>query len=93
MDHLLADARHELAHKTRQDVDRETAWKWAARAVAAYQRSQHSTDPLRDAMSWIRDAQDYYHEAIEHAALADHSGEVLRVVREWIHRHVPRGAL
>ena len=84
----LPDARREILQKTRSEIEEETAVRWAERAVAAYQLSSMQQDNR-----YLRDAGDYYHEAVEHAALADHSGEVLRRVREWVHRFVPRGAL
>ena len=82
------EARRELFQKTRAEIEEETAFKWAARAVAAYQLSA-----MQQPNRFLRDAEDYYHEAIEHAALADHSGGVLRRVREWFHQYVPHGAL
>ena len=80
---ILDDARREIAEKSRAEIEEETAWKWAARAVATYQGFGGS----------LFDAAHYYEEAIEHAALADHSGELLRGVREWVHQYVPRGAI
>jgi hypothetical protein len=84
---LLAEASAELLNKSREQIERETAFKWAARAVAAYQLSQGYTS------IWARDAVTYADEAVEHAALADSTGEVLRQVREWMYQYIPRGAL
>jgi len=86
---LLAEAQREISQKSRSQIEHETAFKWASRAAAAYGLFRSNQKELR----WLRDSADYYHEAIEHAALADHSGEVLRAVREWVHRYIPRGAL
>lgn len=82
-------AHAELANKTRKQIEEETAYRWAARAIAAFQLSVNSQQHER----WMRDAADYYHEAVEHAALADESGDLLRRVRQWVHQHVPRGVL
>ena len=82
----LDEARHEVQDKTRSQIEEETAYKWAACAVAA-----HENYELTDNVSWLRDCQDYFHEAVEHAALADQSGAVLRAVRTWVHRYIPRG--
>jgi len=89
MSDLLAEAEREIRQKPREQIEEETAFKWAARAVAAYRvfRSGHMRD------QWLRDAEHYQDEACEHAALADHSGEVLRAVREWMRRYIPPGAL
>ena len=59
-------------------------------AVAAYRQVRR---PPHQPQKWLRDAGSYYGEACEHAALADDSGEVLRAVREWMGRYIPRGAL
>lgn len=88
----LEEARREIEAKSRSQIEEETAWKWAARAVAAYQNA-HRLGGRNIANRLLRDATDYYHEAIEHAALADHDGDVLRTVRQWIHRYVPRGEI
>ena len=87
---LLADAQRELAQKSRSQIEEETAFKWAARAVAAYR--QVRVPPYQKAR-WLRDADHYKEEALEHAAMADESGEVLRAVREWMQQYIPRGAL
>ena len=84
---LVAEARAELLSKTREQIERETAFKWAARAVAAYEL-------------WVRGDREMYHdavcyigEALEHAVFADETGQTVQDVRDWVHRYVPRGAL
>lgn len=76
---LLAEARLEIQRKTRGQIEKDTAYKWAARSVAAYFLYSERDDP-----KWLADASDYFHEAIEHAALADESGEILYAVRAWV---------
>jgi hypothetical protein len=78
---LLEEARRTVANQSRSQVNRESAWKWAALAVAACERKL------------LGDAVDYHHEAVEHAALADPSGQLLTAVRAWVCRYVPAGAL
>jgi hypothetical protein len=80
-DELLREARIELRTKHRVQVNQESAWRWAALAVAAYELGQ------------LSDAVDYHHEAVEHAALADHSGLELQAVRNWVSARVPPGVL
>lgn len=49
----------ELQQKTLQQIQAETAYKWAYRAWAAYQ------------LNLVHDVVEYRHEALEHAALCD----------------------
>jgi hypothetical protein len=55
-------ARAELMTKTIGEIQRDTAYTWAARALVAYDRG------------WKDDAIEYGHEAAEHAALAELAG-------------------
>jgi hypothetical protein len=85
---LVAEARAELLSKTREQIERETAFKWAARAVAAYQLWHEGRSP-----KMFRDFGTYADEACEHAASADETGEALRSVRTWMDTYIPRGVL
>ena len=87
---LLDDARVELAQKTRSQIEEETAYKWAARAVAAYENLVKSGDDAHAALRWLRDFEHYRDESTEHAALADDTGSVLQAVRAWMLPHVPK---
>ena len=84
MNDLLADAEREILQKSRSQIEEETAFKWAARSVAAYRRFQ-----LTHLHRWLRDSEHYFEEACEHGALADESGVVLRTVVKWMRRHIP----
>ena len=81
LDVLLLEARGDVASKRRTDVNQESAWRWAALAIAAWEIGK------------VADAVDYYHEAVEHAAHCDSSGENLRQVCAWVRVHVPAGVL
>ncbi len=59
----LAEARVELSKKSREQIDLETAVKWGARAVAAFEVYRRSGD-----VRWFGVAVEYAHEAREHAA-------------------------
>lgn len=60
----VQEALAELTQRTKQDIEAETAWKWAARAGAAVRLANaDGANRLR----WIADAVEYGHEAIEHA--------------------------
>ncbi len=81
---LLAEARREVLQKHRSQIEEETAFKWAARAVETYKLfAETGLD------RWFRDSEHYEDEAREHAALADNSGAVLRAVHEWMRRYIP----
>lgn len=82
---MLEAARREVLEKSHEQVEEETAWKWAARAVACFENHEESHSER-----WLEDYEDYRHEAIEHAAFADQDGTVLRNVRAWLERHAPR---
>jgi len=58
----------ELHGKTIERVQRETAITWAGRALASYALLAQTGELQR-----LLDAEEYGHEALEHAALADPS--------------------
>lgn len=83
----ILGARRELAEKSREQIEEETARRWADRAIAAFQMSREVID--RDfARSLARDALDYYNEAVEHAASADRTGDALRAVRAYVDQYL-----
>ena len=61
-------AREELRSKTKEQIEWDTANKWCARAVAAYQFYKVTAE-----MRWLIDALAYHGEAVEHAAHASHA--------------------
>jgi len=75
----LEEALKELAEKSLNDIQIETAWKWASRAAASYKNSLNARG--KDRMLYWALGEEYYHEAVEHAALAD-SESFLKEVRE-----------
>ena len=85
---LLADAHREVVQKQRSQIEEETAFKWAARAIAAFKVWNSGGDPMM-----FRDSETYFNEAVEHAALADDTGAVLQAVRAWMRQHIPAGQL
>ena len=58
-------AKAELNAKTMQQIQLETAWTWASRAVAAYQLYKERGD-----LKWLLEGEAYADEAQEHAAFA-----------------------
>jgi len=84
-DVAVRQARTELLTKGRQGIEHETALKWAARAVAAYELLRG-----RFRLALLSDAETYRQEAIEHASqLADEA--FLTALRHEIDARRPRG--
>lgn len=63
----VKEAKEELSKKTYRDIQVETAWKWASRAAASYENVLTCADDKKFATYLL--AEEYYHEAVEHAAL------------------------
>jgi hypothetical protein len=81
----VKEAIKELRDKTLEDIQRETAWKWASRACAAFQKASEQKS-LKDAVKWLLEAEEYKHEAIEHAALIDkEDNKLLKDIVHEIH--------
>lgn len=59
----------EVTEKSDKTISVETAYKWAERAVVAYSQFAKS-----GAVEWLLRAEDYRHEALEHAALVSDGG-------------------
>jgi hypothetical protein len=78
----IEDSLKELEEKSISDIQKETAWKWAGRAAAAYEKLAETGD-----WKWENDAEEYRHEAVEHAALI---GDVHPDVLEEIHRSLKK---
>lgn len=64
----VKDAQDELAHSSYSDIQKDTAHKWAARAAASYKNVLTATSKAAKLNLYLL-AQEYEHEAIEHAAL------------------------
>jgi hypothetical protein len=76
---LLAEVRAELAQKAKAQIEAETADRWGARAIVAYERYADERDAARawptvdgetKALCWFAAGVEYEHEAIEHAGEA-----------------------
>jgi len=62
-------ASEELAEKSYREIQKETAYKWASRAAASYEAVISTR--REDKLAVWSVAEEYYHEAIEHAALVE----------------------
>jgi len=74
---FLEDARAEVREKSHLKIEEDTAWRWAARSVACHELWRETGEE-----SWLKAAEDYRHEAIEHAAFS--WDDVLPDVKRWI---------
>lgn len=78
-------AKKELLEKTKEQIESETADRWASLALAAYALAEEEPDEVR----WLVLASDYEHEATEHAAqvgvekLEDVLGEIRSGSKKW----------
>jgi hypothetical protein len=73
----INSALEELKTKTLDQIQRETAIKWAGRALAARQLGLENND-----QQLLSDSNEYVHEALEHAALVEDSGEFLVEIKK-----------
>lgn len=76
---LVQIATVELGRKSLRDIQVETAYTWAGRAVAAAKLGR------------LPDAHEYWHEAQEHAALAGIA--VFEQIRSEVSQLVPMGTI
>lgn len=83
---MISNAQNELCTKSNAEIEKATAYAWAARAIAAYRYYSKGNH-----VPWLLDAVRYHDEAIEHAAVADVTGGTLSVVQEWMHTYIPKG--
>jgi hypothetical protein len=63
--------RDEVLAKSDRQINVETAYKWAARAVVSFSEFARTKS-----LEWLLRAEDYRHEALEHAALVGDDGEL-----------------
>lgn len=64
----IEEARKELEEKDDLQIEHETSIKWASRAAAAFEMCLEKEDDHLRYFSW---GDDLFHEALEHAALAE----------------------
>jgi len=80
----LAEALEEIQNKSYRQIEMETAWKWASRSAAAYQLVSNSNEK-KHILETFSVAEDFYHEAVEHAALVEEdASKLVKEVQEAI---------
>ena len=79
----LEKARKELEEKSYHDIQRETAWSWASRAAVNYEFVLEAAKDQK-VSAWTQ-AEEYAHEAIEHASLVEKDGpKLLKEIQDAI---------
>lgn len=81
----VEEALKEVTSKTKQEIEIETARKWAARAIACHQL-MHQAKKMHDKLKWADLADDFRQEAMEHAAVADDDGVTLADVTKAMNK-------
>jgi hypothetical protein len=64
----IETAQMEIRTKSKAQIEAETAWTWASRAVACYYEASSDRNNAVSQAKWLRQAEDYAHEAREHAS-------------------------
>lgn len=77
----------EVGRKTDAQIERETAQKWASRAIGCY-----AFYTARGDEAWLIRYENYRHEALEHAATVEDRGVTVRRVQDTIDREIKKYA-
>lgn len=73
----------DIESKSLAQIQEDTAWTWASRAAACYKKLAETGD-----WKWKTDAEEYRHEAVEHAALiGDTNPTVLNEIHEALEEY------
>jgi hypothetical protein len=82
----IAEAKEELSKKSYLEIQKDTAWKWASRAAASYELGVEEKSIHRK-VAIYQVAEEYHHEAIEHAALYEDGGELLKQLEKELDQY------
>jgi hypothetical protein len=82
----LKQARAELNKKSYREIQEETAWKWGSRAAVSYEKVLEVSSEFKVATFVM--AEEYYHEAIEHAALVEEgAAELIEDLQDQVRKY------
>jgi len=81
----IEEALKEVQEKDEDQIEEETAYKWASRAIASYMMYDKTGE-----QKWLLAGEDRRHEALEHASLCEDDGKTLTAVRKEIEKHRPK---
>jgi hypothetical protein len=85
----IGHAEVELRTKSMREIQRETAYTWAARAIAAHRLLKRTDVSQRKARTHLAiEVHEYMHEALEHSALGGTYAAVNALFDEY---QLPRG--
>lgn len=87
----LKAAKEELEKKSYGEIQEETAWKWASRACASYDNCKSAKK--KEKLVYWTVAEEFYHEAIEHAALVEGNDGLLGEIRKAVHPYLEDAAV
>ena len=72
----------EVQKRTNSDIDKETAYKWASRAAACLIYIKKTKPEGKEKVKWFLRSQEFYHEALEHAALTPDPGALIKEIND-----------
>jgi 8-oxo-dGTP pyrophosphatase MutT (NUDIX family) len=81
----IKEADQEINKESLEQIQRKTARKWAARAIASFRKAAESKDPS-EIFERYKDGEDHRHEALEHASLIKDHGKLLNLYQDVIER-------
>jgi hypothetical protein len=85
----VKEAREELKEKSYLEIQKDTAYKWASRAAASYELAIEEKDLCRK-VAVFQIAEEFYHEAIEYAALHEDCGDLVNKVEKELEPYKDR---
>ena len=80
----VEEALQELGQKSLNDIQKETAVKWASRAAASFQNCLSETG-TKKMVCWSV-GEEYAHEAVEHAALVE-GEDMVSVIKQELEQY------
>ena len=86
----LEKAKKELSEKNLQQIQTETAWTWASRSAVSFENCLTAEGSKKLACWSI--GEEYYHEALEHAALVE-GEDVIGQVKQALEPYHEKAAL
>lgn len=78
----VEEALKEVQEKKEEEIEIETAYKWASRSIACYKLYEKTKE-----LKWFIQAEDYFHECLEHASLAKDMGETLKIIESEVKKY------
>lgn len=77
----------EVQEKTTKEINESTAYTWGSRAAACYKLAAEQSDE-RKRDQWLLRAEDFKHEALEHAALVEDGGRLVGEIQKLVNPEI-----